>query len=660
MASTSGKIRTILITLCLVIVAAAVALADENADLGKVKNKDTDKHTAALIICEGKRATWNTGNTSLTATKPPPGSTDWSVAHTTSVDAGTGDITIQAGDPGTATIIVHTDDEKVTYSIDVTVKPCKDGKIDPNPPAVTPKMGVIEIHNTIIDKDHPAMTMSITMCPHEKQKAAFPGTRKQFDTANPSSSDASVATATADDGTSSITVTSGDVGDATISVGAADQKLKGQDLVYTPIKITVHVVKCPPPGKPGKPGGGGPGQVPGNPAMPGNPPTPGNPNPNPNRTKTGQNMSFTPNDEYAMFGPSLVATGETFTAEVVGNTPTGPQPLDTGDMVTFNGTVLPVQQGGKVKLPAIPVAELTSIALLVLKPNDTTTGYVPAGKTETPVESIPVSADTPTKVEEGSDIVTGSEPYRVVGTGLDKLTTAKLVGENGAAIALTDPVGSSLEEIYAPPGVAIPAGNYHFEGTDGNGNVYDAPNQSVRPVVSLSGEKVDHIGQRGTITLTSNADTLVDLTGGEPQITLDRTSVMVYAGQPATVAFTAHTLGSYTLTAHLHSPDEPATGSDAPVATAKPVRFDASYDAASDTTTVHAPIDISNQDGTPRAGAHADVALSSGKSVLFGHVVTDSAGHADYTATLPGKVAADSLSGGVYSVGGATLAAPGD
>jgi hypothetical protein len=68
-----------------------------------------------------------------------------------------------------------------------------------------------------------------------------------------------------------------------------------------------------------------------------------------------------------------------------------------------------------------------------------------------------------------------------------------------------------------PPGLTVltssplPDGTYHFVGVDEEGNEYEAPNESVNPKITITGSPIRHRGEKGKLTLRSDADVTVIL-----------------------------------------------------------------------------------------------------------------------------------------------------
>lgn len=243
---------------------------------------------------------------------------------------------------------------------------------------------------------------------------------------------------------------------------------------------------------------------------------------------------------HRLIAPSRIMEGESFSAIVVEQTDGKIVPVPEDDTVSFQGVVIDVQPGGRIEVPA---------------GSTTFGGFVVDSKGKHPLRRHHLNVVTNTKtaepvIESTSPIVCRNAPFHVKGRGLDQLKDAAYVTEDGTRINAGDSVGSSLERIYPNlGGQAIPKGTIRFTATTASGTPVTAPHTATNPRLKIAGTPVQKRGQRGTLTVTSNANTKIVLSGGSPQIALDNNVVALTADNPAKVGFTAEVVGPYKLNA---------------------------------------------------------------------------------------------------------------
>jgi hypothetical protein len=371
-------------------------------------------------------------------------------------------------------------------------------------------------------------------------------------------------------------------------------------------------------------------------------------------------LQDTPSSEatsaYRFVSPELVSQGETFTAQVVEQTPQGEKPLPEGDVVSFQGQVVPVKSNGTVEVPAF-ARELGNVFLTasVLLPSVRGQGE-PQSVPITPehVEVLPPSssaAPVPTQISQSPQILAGGQPIRVQGQSLQALQSAWLETRDGTKVNLNDSVGSSLERIYFPPqGTPLPKGDLRFVGTDAGGTRYEAPALSRVPSYHIEGPEVKTVGQVGTLTLTSDTDGRAVILGGEPTISLTERVVTLHTGQPAHVKFTANHVGVYTVGVRPLPKEEIPPGTKAPPADAQCGPVQTSFNPSTNETTVNAPVHVTDAKGKPVANTSVDMALQHPQGVSYGRVTTDSQGRATLSEKLPGQVNASALSSHIFRV----------
>ncbi len=369
----------------------------------------------------------------------------------------------------------------------------------------------------------------------------------------------------------------------------------------------------------------------------------------PNRLAFSQQ---TPN--YKIIGPDLAAQGDgEISAIVVEDSDKGEVPLSPGDEVVCQGAVVPVQPGGKIRIPNF--AKEVGNRFLVLQVTRLAAGG-PAKRTASTVsqhiEVVPVGQagqGVPTAVAHASEITTPGQPLRVTGQALDKLQKPVLVGQDGTQQQLGESVGSSLQRVYLGP-ANLPKGNYQFAAQDANGKLCQAPNTSINPTVTITGTQIRRRDQRGQFTVSSNTEGDVLLLGGAPQIRLDNNLVHVTPQSPGKIGFLAVVLGNYTLKSRFLSPEDVPPDPQAPRVDAKPGPVQARYDPATNQTSVSAPVNVVDANGRPLANTPVDVAVAHPGGVEYRRLNTDSHGRANFFQTLPGQVGVSALAAQCYRV----------
>ena len=352
-----------------------------------------------------------------------------------------------------------------------------------------------------------------------------------------------------------------------------------------------------------------------------------------------------------MIAPDLAAQGEEITGMVVEDTDKGEVPLNEGDEVVFQGTVVPVGPRGRIKLPGF-LKEVGN-QFLVLQITRRAQGTPARTATVSQhLEVLPVrqaGQAVLTAVAQASQITTPGQPLRVTGQGLDQLQKASLVGQDGVEHPLGESVGSSLQRIYLGP-KDLPKGNYQFVAQDANGKSYQAPDQCINPTVQITGTQIRRRGQRGQFTVSCNIESDIVLSGGEPQIQLDTNLVHATPQTPGQVGFTALEVGNYTLRSRILNREDVPPDPQAPRVDAKPEPVQARYDPSRNETNVSCPVNIVDQKGQPVANVPVDVACSHPNGVQYQRLNTDNRGRANFLHTFAGQLAANAVAVQAYRV----------
>ena len=364
--------------------------------------------------------------------------------------------------------------------------------------------------------------------------------------------------------------------------------------------------------------------------------------------QSGSAMSRTASTpSFRVIAPDLVAQGEEFTGVVVQETDKGEVPLQ-GAEVIFQGSVIPVEPGGKVRLSGL----LGDVGhhLLELEVVRNVGGVRNSAATVSQyIDVLPVPPNVSTVIARAPEICAPGQPLRVTGQALNNLTNPALVGQGGALHPLGASFGSSLQRIYFGP-ADLPKGSYRFVAQDASGHTYQAPNDSKNPTLQLTGTQVRQRGQRGQLTVTSDAEGEVLLSGGEPQIVLDQKVISVGAQAPAKVQFTAVQLGNYAVEARLLDPDERIPGASTPRVDIETGPVESHYDRQRNETSMTCPVRVIDEEGHGVANTLVDVAITHPGGVQYQHIKTDAGGHADCVQRFPGQLPANSLTVHPYHV----------
>jgi hypothetical protein len=366
-------------------------------------------------------------------------------------------------------------------------------------------------------------------------------------------------------------------------------------------------------------------------------------------------VASTPN--YRLAVPDLAEEGEHFTGMVVEETPNGDVSVTPSDQVVFNGQVIPPEPGGKYAFPPFEH-----------KQGNYFIGVLVVPRTVTPEKAHTISLPSPTQhmeilpapskgqlekpqIAHASDVIAPGALLRVEGNNLERLQKAALVDDHSNQIPLGDSAGSSLQRIYLPPAdKPIPPGAYHYVAWDNAGNRFDSPNISQRPRLQLAGPQIKKRGQQGEFSITSDTTGMVELSGGEPIISLQEHSFAVHANEPRNVKFTAREVGQYTLNARLFNPEDLPLSAKASKVDSKPGPVSAYYDPKTNKTTVDAPITVTDATGHPVSNVQIDTALTHPGGVEYARLTTDNQGRASLTRTLTGDVPAKAVTSHVYRV----------
>jgi hypothetical protein len=380
--------------------------------------------------------------------------------------------------------------------------------------------------------------------------------------------------------------------------------------------------------------------------------------------------AFPDQEPYRIVAPELAVRGQTFTGWVVEPTPEGDRPAPAGTRLVFRGEVVAAEAAGEgpgvageaevgadgaVTFPAFTdVLGNAFLAASVLPP-----GAEPVAAVPHHVEVVEVAHDLPTTIAHASDVVAPGGVVRAEGQGLTKLVRAALVDEKGKEHALDAGAGSELQRIWRAPG-DLPSGPLRLTAWDAAGHRFEAPEASRNPRVGLRGTEVTHVGQRGAITIRSDADVVVTLAGGEPQITLDKTFTEVPAGATTEVGFTAHQVGQYDVAFVVRGREEAGAAPEAPKADAPRPTLTTRYDPTRDATEVKAESRVVDDGGAPLAGVPVDLLVSHPEGVAFARVETDAAGRAVGRVTVAGRVEGDALAAHLFRVLGHRFKAEGE
>jgi hypothetical protein len=371
---------------------------------------------------------------------------------------------------------------------------------------------------------------------------------------------------------------------------------------------------------------------------------------------------------FQWIAPAIAWEGETFSGMVVAETEQGSVPLAEGDQVVFNGQVVQtVKPDGSVEIPGK--------ALAPSRCAHCDAGVLPYQVTVRSIHGKPVDAArstlvgeirliprpenrqdhrTPSPLNEPrvsrlSAIITGQTPVSVFGQGLDRLKDAALVGENGWALPLSLSVGSSLQRIYVPQrGARLPNGAIRFVAWDDAGRRLEAPQAAKNPRLQLEGTRITRAGEPGEIIVLSDTSGLVQLTGGQPHISVYQQPFPVQANVPKTARFMSQLVGPYTVAGRIWNPEDlpPAADAKRAIVTQPPVRYE--YDAASRLIRVDVPVQVHDEQGMPMKDVPVELVVVHPQGVDYAVARTDPLGHALATLRLPGEAAPQSVAAHVF------------
>lgn len=355
-------------------------------------------------------------------------------------------------------------------------------------------------------------------------------------------------------------------------------------------------------------------------------------------------------DRYRLLVPEVVDHG-TFTGVVVERTAEGEQPLPAGSRIAFRSRVLEVAEGGVVELPALEqeVGNLF-ITVYLLAPG---AGPEPAASDPSitrHVEVLPVPPGSATRAGHASDVIFPGGTLRLDGQGLGQVDRARLEGPGGLRIELDRAVGSALQRLWRLPTSDLPPGRYRLVALDAGGTALPAANASLNPRLEITGSRVTRRGTRGTVTLRADADLLVELSGGEPYVTLEQQWVELAAGRTSRVPFRAHQVGDYQLSYSAWSPEEPPDLAAVPRADATAEAPSATFRPETGTTEVEASWVLTGAGGRPLPGVTVDSALVHPRGVEYQRGTTDGNGQLRIRHPLAGQVAASQLSAHLFRV----------
>ncbi|MDC8004870.1 hypothetical protein POV27_12480 [Aureisphaera galaxeae] len=370
-----------------------------------------------------------------------------------------------------------------------------------------------------------------------------------------------------------------------------------------------------------------------------------------------------------LIAPDVVAQGQTFTGTVGEETENGFIPLKKGSQIQVMGTVVEVGDQGKVKIPSCSEASGTFplLAELISLPERTLPSTTLI--TSTTPTFIPVSnAATPNiEIWNTSDIVGPGELITVQGTNVDQLSQEVLQSTTGNTVPLTEVSSSYFESQFLVSG-NFPEGDYHFSAQDPAGETYISEDISVNPTLEMQGPALKNVGQRGKITLKTNVDGVIILSGGLPIIQFllnsdviqplgnDHYRISVEAGKTIKIPFRAHQVGQYTVTAQVYAEDElPVEFNNGEVAT-EGMTSETSYDVDTDETTNSSEIEIISENGTPLSNTPVDGVLTHPDGVEYISTTTNESGTLVLNTVVSGNIPSDLISFYPLQVVGHTLA----
>jgi Protein-arginine deiminase (PAD)/Protein-arginine deiminase (PAD) middle domain len=388
-------------------------------------------------------------------------------------------------------------------------------------------------------------------------------------------------------------------------------------------------------------------------------------------TVSAQDTGAQLSSAYKLIAPSLVAQGESFTGTVVKEAPDGDQPLASGDMVVFNGQVVP-HEHGQIELPAFHQQQGNYFISLLVTSGGGAGAVLNVARPQH-VEIVPLQAGWRTAsrdpvIQRVSSVANDRTRFKVYGNNLDRLSDAALVSKDGRKTVLGKPLAASrFEQIYSPP-KNLPEGQLNFVASSADGKTYSAPQPCYNPGLQITGPQIAHRGQTGNFTVSIDASTFppeassrvfhVNVTGGGAQIQLEKHEVDVSRNQPGQIPFTAKQIGNFQLNVVAVNPEDREVSPDAPRVNAKQGPVGANYDARSGTTNVSVPVDITNTSGQPVPNARVQGMISHPGGVQHVAAVTDASGHAQFSSSIPGQVVAADVVASVATVPGTVWKPP--
>ncbi|MCI0527433.1 MAG: Ig-like domain-containing protein, partial [Nitrospira sp.] len=145
---------------------------------------------------------------------------------------------------------------------------------------------------------------------------------------------------------------------------------------------------------------------------------------------------------------------------------------------------------------------------------------------------------------------------------------------------------------------------------------------------------------------------MVELIGGEPQISLDQHMVKIEEGVPTNVGFTANEVGPYTVIAMGMNPEDVPVKAGAPRVNTETGVIETTYNRATNKTEVQVPVKVTDSRGNPVRDVPVDVAISTKSSVEYIEVNTNRSGIGIIETSFTGQHEASSISAQIYRVPG--------
>lgn len=348
---------------------------------------------------------------------------------------------------------------------------------------------------------------------------------------------------------------------------------------------------------------------------------------------------------YQVIAPEIVPQGEVFTIRLVQNTDAGQIPVEAGRQIAVNDNLLVTEDSGKVHVPPWTTEIGNQFLTIDLAPTGDQSPALPAIQHHVEVIQLP-QTQLASHIWRLSETALSDGNLRVDGQALDTLRNATLQGASGN-YPLNDSVGSSLQQIYRCP-KDLPKGPYRFVAQDASGQKVEAPNTTVNPTLTITGDQIRKRGQRGKFVVTSDVEGDVTLSGGEPTIQLDQRTIHVTPNNPSTLGFTALQVGNYDVNAQMTVPDAPPP--DAPRADANLGKPQTNFNPGENKTVVSAPITVTDAQGKPLANTPVDVALVGPQGIQCNRITTDNNGQAKFQDSLPGQVPPDAVKVHVFRI----------